>query len=232
MCIRDRGSTVDQLRELYLFISQVLANANNRLEAHNTLIKLLQTYEGADQAGLKSVVDQATKAAVQAIKYPEIIESDHLLKINAIIQLETLNPKVWELLKLFSEDTLENFEKFYKANPGFLESVGLVYEDCVKKMRLLSLATLASKHESEVPYSVISQTLSIEEADVEYWVILAISTNVLDAKLDQMRKVAIINRAAQRVFTKDQWENLSTSLGVWRDSVQQLLSVVQNKKSS
>jgi len=224
------GISVDQLRELFLYITKVLQESNFRVEAHNALIKFLQTYESSDQASLAGVADQATKAAVEAIKYPEIVESDHLLKISAIRQLETSNPRVWQLLKLFAEDTLESFEKFAENNPGFLDSVGLVYEDCVKKMRLLSLATLAAKHDSEVPYSIISQTLSIDEGEVEYWVILAISTNILDAKLDQLRRVVLINRAAQRVFTKAEWEMLSKSLRVWKDSVGQLLTVVQNKK--
>jgi len=66
-----------------------------------------------------------------------------------------------------------------------------VYEDCLKKIRLLSLATLAAQHK-EIPYSLISTTLAVEEGEVETWIILAISANILDAKLDQLRRVAII----------------------------------------
>lgn len=66
-----------------------------------------------------------------------------------------------------------------------------MYEDCLRKIRLLSLATLAAQHK-EIPYSLISTTLAVEEGEVETWIILAISANILDAKLDQLRRVAII----------------------------------------
>jgi hypothetical protein len=76
-------------------------------------------------------------------------------------------------------------------SPIHTQISGLVFEDCLKNMRLLSLATLATQHE-EIPYSVIANTLSIDEGDVESWIILSISTRILDAKLDQLRRVAII----------------------------------------
>jgi len=110
-----------------------------------------------------------------------------------------------------------------------LASVGLVFEDCLKKMRLLSLATLATQHE-EIPYSLISATLSIDEAEVESWIILAISSHVLDAKLDQLRRVAVINRVTQRAFTREQWQQLGERLHAWKESTTALLEVVGKHK--
>jgi len=87
------------------------------------------------------------------------------------------------------------------------------------------LATLAAQHK-EIPYSLISTTLSVDEGEVESWIILAISARILDAKLDQLRRVAIINRVTQRAFTKREWEQLGQRLHAWRDSTAAMLAVV------
>jgi translation initiation factor 3 subunit M len=58
-------------------------------------------------------------------------------------------------------------------------------------MRLLSLATLGAANQ-EVPYSLISKTLQIDENDVENWVITAMSEDVLEARMDQSRRIVTI----------------------------------------
>jgi translation initiation factor 3 subunit M len=64
-------------------------------------------------------------------------------------------------------------------------------ENCVRKLRLLSLASLASET-NEIPYSSIASTLQIKEEEIESWVILAVSAKLIEAKLDQLRRVAVV----------------------------------------
>ena len=42
-----------------------------------------------------------------------------------------------------------------------LDYTGLVHEDCIAKMRLLSLVDLASNESGQVPYSLIRDTLKV-----------------------------------------------------------------------
>ncbi len=58
-------------------------------------------------------------------------------------------------------------------------------------MRLLSLATLGAANQ-EIPYALIAKTLQLDESEVETWVITAMSEDVLDAKMDQLRRVVTI----------------------------------------
>ena len=54
-----------------------------------------------------------------------------------------------------------------------------------------------------------------ESEDVELWVVKAIGAKLLEAKLDQVRRVVIVTRFTYRVFGKPQWESLRRSLQGW-----------------
>jgi len=183
-----------------------------------------------DDSAIKEIKSEAVKAATLAIKLPEIHQCDDLLEMAAVKQLQSdpleAHSKLYELLRLFSCDKLEAFASFHESNPDYLASVGISHEDCLKKIRLLSLATLAVEHQ-ELPYSLIAQTLRIEESEVEMWIILAISALLIDAKMDQLRSVVVINRCTQRVFTNAQWKTLHERLHFWRDNVQRLLGSIR-----
>jgi len=109
-----------------------------------------------------------------------------------------------------------------------LKSVGISHDECLKKIRFLSLATLASENH-EIPYSLVAETLNIPEEDVETWIILAISAGLIEAKMDQLRNIVVISRCTQRVFTIAQWKQLSDRLRVWKDNVRGLLHVVRTQ---
>jgi len=221
--LRQWDATIEQKRSLYLLVRRIFLQTNDRASAHRYLIKYLATYSEAEPLG--DAIEHAKIAAVEAIKLVEAVETDNLLELPAIKQLQQTDPLLYRLLELYSREALEAFHAFHKENPDFLASAGLVFEDCLKNMRLLSLATLATQHE-EIPYSVIANTLSIDEGDVESWIILSISTRILDAKLDQLRRVAIINRVTQRAFSKEQWRQLGDRLQAWKESTAALLEVV------
>jgi translation initiation factor 3 subunit M len=59
-----------------------------------------------------------------------------------------------------------------QANSDVLAKHGIDNDECVSNMRLLSLCSLATEHE-EIPYSAVSQTLQVDEDDVEEWVLRA-----------------------------------------------------------
>jgi len=176
-------------------------------------------------------------AVVLAIKLPQIVYCDYLLEIEVLkkVVMER-ESKLWELLKVFAAENLGQFKDFVTKNSqNYLESIGLDYKRCLTKMRLLSLASLANELEAgpkqcEIRYEKISATLEVEESKVEKWVIRAISANVIDAKLDQLRRVVIINWAAQREFKKKQWEVLAKQIANWKDSVANLQKLIKEKK--
>lgn len=105
---------------------------------------------------------------------------------------------------------------------AFRDVVGLVHEDCITKMRLMSLVDLGSDESGQIPYSLIKDTLrvkltlifltilllvvpstswlviflqvclQIDDDEVELWVVKAITAKLMDCKMDQMNQVVIV----------------------------------------
>lgn len=71
----------------------------------------------------------------------------------------------------------------------FWHDLGLVHEDCITKMRLMTIVDLASNESGQIPYSLIKNSLQIEEDEVESWVVKAIAAKLIDCKIDQMNQV-------------------------------------------
>lgn len=96
----------------------------------------------------------------------------------------------------------------------------------MKNMCLLSLVSLAGEHE-EIPYSAVASTLDIAEDQVEKWVILGVSSGLMEAKMDQLSKVVIVERCVVRQFGSTEWEALKVRLDKWKTNVRGVLDALK-----
>jgi translation initiation factor 3 subunit M len=116
---------------------------------------------------------------------------------------------------------------FHKASADVLSAHALSHEECVAKMRLLSLAALGAESASGiVPYAAVRDTLQVPAEEVERWVVQAIGAKVLEAKMDQVREELVVTRCLHRIFGPQQWLELRDKLRAWRDSVAGVASSV------
>jgi len=225
--IKQWGANTDQIRTVYKLIRDTFRDNGRSIEAYHWSVKFLSTFDGPDATQLH----EAAGAVLEAIKQPDLLQFDVLLDLILVKQLETSkdHTKLYQLLKIFVSEHFESYKSFVGQNADYLKSVGLKEEECTFKMRLLSLATLGAASQ-EVSYSLIAKTLQIDENDVESWVITAMSEDVLEAKMDQLRRVVTISRCLQRVFTQAQWKQLSITLATWRNNTQNILKTLQETK--
>jgi translation initiation factor 3 subunit M len=219
------GATKEQTRTVYLLAYRIFTSSNRRVDAYDSLVRHLTATEVADE----ETPALAAQAAVEAIRLPQVVQLDGLLTLPSIQQLSSSQPQLFALLKIFAEDTLAAYNHFHESHPGFLESVGLTHEECLRKQRVLALAGLASGRE-ELTYAQVAQELGVDEGEVESWVIEAVGAGVMDARLDQTRQVVLINHVTLRTFTAEHWQQMSSRLALWRDNLVSLLEVVQQNK--
>ncbi|CAM9603571.1 unnamed protein product [Ectocarpus sp. 6 AP-2014] len=223
-------SVADQ-RRLYLLISDTLGSEGKAVESQKFLMKYLATYDGATTAELAEVKAAAVRGCIGAVKSPIVsfTEQHNLLGMAAVAQLKA-DPKysaVHELLHIFSVEKLGEYMAFHEKNAKTLADNKIDHDSCVSSMRLLSLCSLATEHE-EIPYQVVADTLQVSGDDeVEDWVLQAIQTGLMEAKMDQMQRVVVIRRCTNRVFGPAQWKTLQMKLGTWSANVQTLLSAIQ-----
>lgn len=188
---------------------------------------VVQTYKDSDidKEGLES----SQKAAIGAIRDPVslFVQQRNILALPAIQALQKNSAPLLALLTVFQEGKLGDYHSFIKNNGGdaVLAQWGLSSEDCVRHMRILSLCSLAAEHE-EIPYQVVADTLQTTSADVEKWVIAAVSSGLLSAKMDQLQQKVIVERSVVRKFDLNQWKALQSRLNLWKQNVGDRKSVV------
>eukprot|EP00252_Welwitschia_mirabilis_P007638 TRINITY_DN19227_c0_g2_i2.p1 TRINITY_DN19227_c0_g2~~TRINITY_DN19227_c0_g2_i2.p1 ORF type:complete len:411 (+),score=85.75 TRINITY_DN19227_c0_g2_i2:204-1436(+) len=228
MYLKEWNLRKNDQQELFLTISNILKETKGfQKDSYSFLVKYLSTFS-ADDAYISEAKEDAARAIIEFVKAPDMFQCD-LLGMPAVAQLEKDGKYVlvYRLLKIFLTQRLDAYLDFQAANSAFLKSYGLVHEDCITKMRLMSLADLASKGGGEISYASVRDTLRITDDEVEYWIVRAISAKLVDCKMDQMRQVAVVNRSTERVFGVAQWKDLHTKLSQWKENVGNVIRNIQ-----
>ncbi|KAK1267880.1 hypothetical protein QJS04_geneDACA006921 [Acorus gramineus] len=225
--------TLDQ-RALFLSISNILKeNKSLAKDSFYFLTKYLATFAGEDTYTMSEAKEEAVRAIVEFVKAPDMFQCD-LLDMPAVGQLEKDGKYalVYQFLKIFLTQRLDAYLDFHAANSTLLKSYGLVHEDCITKMRLMSLADLGSNDSGVIPYPLIKDTLRINDDEVEFWIVKAITAKLLDCKMDQMNQTAIVSRCTERVFGPTQWKALRSKLGAWRVNIASVINTIQANKTT
>lgn len=225
---------VQDQRELFLAIFNLLKESKSSgKESFNFLTKYLATFSPEDEQSMSEAKEQAANAIIEFVKAPDMFQCD-LLDMPSISQLENdaKYSMLYQLLKIFLTQRLDAYVDFEAANSSLLKSYGLVHEDCLSKMRLMSLVDLASTESGQVPYALIKDTLRINDNEVEHWIVKAIAAKLLDCKMDQMNRVVIVSCCTERLFGQQQWGNLRSKLITWRGNIASVINTIQANKAT
>lgn len=151
--------------------------------------------------------------------------------MDAIQALRKSEPTFFELLEIFSAELLDDFNDFKDEHDTWIEEQGLGDPILYRKMRLLTLASLAASTQSRsLPYQQIARALQIPSEDVEMWVIDVIRAGLVEGKLSQLNQTFLIHRSTYRVFGEKQWTEVQGRLDTWRSSLEGVLSVVKQER--
>ncbi|KAH7042451.1 hypothetical protein BKA57DRAFT_125637 [Linnemannia elongata] len=225
--ISEWGVDAQAERALLLTLSDRLKESGNQYQSLEFLLKHLTSFNGTSESAVQKAT--ATRAIVESIALPEVLNFENLLKIEAIQNLKA--EKVYELLSVFMSGNVQDYRGLIAKNGGLLKELGLEEEETLRKIRLLSLASLGSENLTrELSYQEIAKALEVEESDVELWVIDVIRAGLVEAKLNQVSKLVIISRSIYRTFGNAQWQQLSQRLNGWKQSLADILQVIANAK--
>eukprot|EP00540_Astrosyne_radiata_P007643 CAMPEP_0116840046 /NCGR_PEP_ID=MMETSP0418-20121206/10116_1 /TAXON_ID=1158023 /ORGANISM="Astrosyne radiata, Strain 13vi08-1A" /LENGTH=461 /DNA_ID=CAMNT_0004470247 /DNA_START=76 /DNA_END=1462 /DNA_ORIENTATION=- len=189
---------------------------------------------GAIQDPVSLFMQQRTMLAMPAIQAlankpgetPFPLRNTSSAAVTECISLSLETKVLYGLLTVFQEGKLEDYHTYIKDNGGedaVLVPWGLSPDACVRYMRILSMCSLAAEHE-EIPYTSIAQTLQLpSEDEVESWVIAAVSSGLLAAKMDQLQHKVMVERSVVRRFDLDQWKVLQSQLNLWKQNLKGIL---------
>jgi len=219
-------------RALFAILATEFKLLNRPQEAYKFQTRHMKEYQGASKELLNrsSVVSAAVDLANESIKRPDIIYFDSIRKLDAINNLsDTSESHIVKLLDVFVSGGPSDLESFFSKQEAFCELHGFNYAQCLRKIRLLELAThAANSPNGQLSLTPLAAKLSMSESDVEELVVLAIGENLLDAKIDQINKVVLVKAAMQREFERPQWERFQARLASWKENTQNLLDILRN----
>ncbi|RZB43032.1 Eukaryotic translation initiation factor 3 subunit M isoform C [Glycine soja] len=200
--LKDWKIGIPEQRELFLAVSNILKeNKSMSKDAFKFLTSYLATFSGDDSHVLSEAKEEAARAIVEFVRAPDVFQCD-LLDLPAVTQLEkdAKYALLYQLLKIFLTQRLDAYLDYHAANSTLLKSYGLVHEECIAKMRLLSLVDLSSDGSGQIPYELIRDTLQISDDEVELWVVRGLTANLIDCKMDQMNQVVVVRYALPLFF--------------------------------
>ncbi|KAG7353891.1 PCI domain containing protein [Nitzschia inconspicua] len=179
-------------RELYRTAADG-AKTPSAKQQFNLLVVETYSKSDVDATGL----EYAKKSAIGAIQDPVTLfaQQRKILSLPAIEALDQSDVKLLALLKVFQEGGIDDYFAYIKTNGGdaVLTQWGLSAEECARNMRILSLCSLAGEHE-EIPYALVAERLQTSQEEVEKWVIAAVSSGLLSAKMDQLKLTEKVSR--------------------------------------
>jgi translation initiation factor 3 subunit M len=223
----------DEQRQLYLEISEAAESSGETDASYNYLLKALHTFS-ADEASSQEAQKLSLQALKAALIHPTHFDFEDLASLDAIQALKNTDTVAFELLEIFTSDDLSSFSDFKTEHDGYLSSNGLDKDVLDRKMRLLTLASLAA-HENQkrtLSYTQIAKALQVPEDEVEMWVIDVIRAGLVEGKLSQLNQQFLIHRSTYRVFGEKQWQEVSVRLDMWRSSLTEVLGVIRQEKEN
>jgi len=190
-------------------------------------------------AANRVLTDQTEKANIakscilHSLRDKQTYLYDNLLN-NPIMEHVKHTPD-FELLEIFTKGTLNDYRRFTQSSPGQTFLSGIHRDAGVdpspfleRKIRQLTFIELAAKclegkragKEPAISLSKLKEDLELPtETAVEEFVIDAIRTNMVRAKLSQRGHKVIIHHAVPRQFTRAHWEELNARLNLWKEQI-------------
>ena len=223
----------EEARKLHIAVADAATAAGDDDLAQSHVLQALQTVPAAESSK-PAARDLAVRALASALRRPTVFDFTSLTASDAVQALRSSDTTLFELLEIFTSDTLDAYEAFVSATPLASISGGVLADasDALQtKMRLLTLTSLAASTPSRsLPYSAIASALRVPATDVEMWVIDTIRAGLVEGKLSQLRSEFLVHRATYRVFGEKQWAEVQGRLMVWRRSLEGVLSVIRTER--
>lgn len=219
-------------QRLYVEIADAAEAADENKIAYEHLLQALQTFDADDKDDIAS--EEAQKLSLRALKMVLVIDRPWAydfqgLRVLAPVQaLADSHPVYAQLLDIFAEQDLEDFNDFNDEHEGFLEKEKLDHKTLQTKMRLLTFASLAaSQQEREIPYGVIAKGLQVPSEEVEHWIIDVIRSQLVEGRMSQREKVFKVHKTIYRVFGDKQWRELQSRIDVWKTTLNNVHGVLR-----
>eukprot|EP01054_Gregarina_sp_Poly1_P006003 Gregarina_sp_Poly_1__6002@NODE_315_length_9587_cov_683_543592_g270_i0_p2_GENE_NODE_315_length_9587_cov_683_543592_g270_i0NODE_315_length_9587_cov_683_543592_g270_i0_p2_ORF_typecomplete_len435_score78_88PCI/PF01399_27/8_8e02PCI/PF01399_27/0_00014eIF3m_C_helix/PF18005_1/0_0097Prefoldin_2/PF01920_20/0_31Prefoldin_2/PF01920_20/3e03_NODE_315_length_9587_cov_683_543592_g270_i034514755 len=231
-------------REIYLLVASLLKKSGKLVQSLTWAKQGIKTYDNESTiADTQAAIDQAAGVLLQAIKLPSEFYFDKLLGMKSVKLLENHDDYkcLYEVGEIFLKGTVNDLEVAFKSNLDLVSKHLIDFDACMRKMRVIAVASEASKTtQGNAEASSLSdrQILNINDLakvvgllpeETEEACVSAVGAGLFDAKMDQLNQTISIDSAMKREFTMDDWQFLRIRLQAWKDKVTQMKLLLDAK---
>ena len=220
----------EESRKLFLAIAGAAESAKQSEDNYTYMLKALRTMQ--DDASSKQARDLSIQALRIALSNERHFDFQDLTALDSVQALRKSDETWFELLELFSAENYDDLQDFKESNSTFIGDNKLNEEVMDRKMRILTLESLAAQASKSrtLSYATIAKDLNIPREEVEVWVIDCISYGLVEGKLSQQKQEFLIHRSTYRVFGENQWREVASRLETWKGSLRNVLAVIRSQK--
>ena len=164
--------------------------------------------------------EDAISLIKEAIEHPQTFVFGELLEVPIIQSLKT-SSKWFNLLELFAYGKLLDYNDL--TMPPLTDSM-------IKKLRLLTIVTLATNKSKKILYSVLGDELKLDNLrELEDLIIEAIYTNLVKGKLDQQAICLEIESTLARDVKSDKYDDIVNVLTNWITNCENILTNIDRQ---
>ncbi|KAJ3252987.1 hypothetical protein HK103_001040 [Boothiomyces macroporosus] len=173
------GISQEETRDFY----QLLSETQDTTLSYHFLFESLKLHEDAPEL--------ATRGIKIALSSPRIFQFEELYNL-PVVQALAPSPLL-DLLNIFLNKSLKEYSAFIKNHPQLLKEHELNDQELLRKIRILTFASFATKNISQVvTYQQITKVIDVQIDQVEFWIIDCIRAGLLEARIDQLNQSAHI----------------------------------------
>jgi translation initiation factor 3 subunit M len=126
--------------------------------------------------------DSAKKAISSALQLPFYLKFDDIKQLASVQKLS--HSPLGQLLNIFAVGSLSEYKKFISSN-----QLGLNNQELLKKIKLLTFVDYCGENVGKtLNFNEIANANSIQSDQVEFWIVQAIQSNLIDAKINELEQ--------------------------------------------
>ncbi|KAK6864438.1 PCI domain-containing protein [Apiospora arundinis] len=226
------GIDEEDQRKLYENIAEVASEAGDENTSYDFIVKAINTFE-KEEVSSEDAQRLALRALKSALLSPTHYDFSDLMGLPAVQALSDSHAVYFELLEIFAEKDLEDYNDFNEEHDDFIEKEHLNADLLHRKIRLLTFASLAASQPSrEIPYKLITKALQIPDNEIELWAIDVIRAGLVEGKLSQREQVFLVHRTVYRVFGEKQWRELGDRVDGWRRTIAAVAAALRKEQAN
>ncbi|KAJ2790861.1 hypothetical protein H4R21_006426 [Coemansia helicoidea] len=191
-------------------------------------------YLEAVGAGGERAAEVAGSAVVRFANINALCDVDALARLASVQELHRAGQlgAAGELLEQLLGSNYQQWQAYEQANAEKLAALGVDAAKAGDKMRLLTLASIASERLGEdVPFGDVAAAIGVDVEDVELWIIDVVRVGLVQGKMNQVTATLMPTRSTYRTFGDAQWKVLQTRLHQWKESLDALQPVIHSAKA-